>query len=193
MDSSTYYNIRIISPTHPDLNNTHLALDPESNHIHIDHSRSSPAFSASPPLLTIRPSSPANPSVLLVHDASASAPGPPQPAHYLLAAGPSGRGPYQLRAMPQTRPFGVGARWYHDSWSAGVDDGHWVAVREDDEEEEEEEEDGEEEGGESEGRSGRWSVYWITPRPYNAGDFAGRAVRVDLELVRAGGDAGEQV
>ncbi|KAF4451667.1 hypothetical protein F53441_5346 [Fusarium austroafricanum] len=97
---------------------------------------------------------------------------------FLFVSGPSGRGPYQLEASSEIQPFGVGLQIFHNSWikaslsgsghsslaigDENINDGHWVAWRD------------------PEG-NGEWSVYWVTPRPYNMDDLPG-AVPIVLTL-----------
>jgi len=89
---------------------------------------------------------------------------------FLSVIGPSGRGPYELRTSPESRPFRIGSMVYHDfsmnvlSDETGnhileiadenIDDGHWMAWRDPD-------------------GDGGWSVYWVTPLPYNMEDLPG--------------------
>ncbi|KAF5722940.1 hypothetical protein FMUND_2297 [Fusarium mundagurra] len=96
---------------------------------------------------------------------------------FLSVIGPSGRGPYELRTSPETRPFGIGSMIYHDfSMKAlgdgtggqtlkiadeDINDGHWIAWKD------------------PEG-NGEWSVYWVTPLPYNMEDLPGG---VPIELI----------
>ena len=98
----------------------------------------------------------------------------------LLVTGPSGRGPYRLEASTELEPFGLGCMVYHQPWAAtentatqnlalrlrheDIEDGHWVAVPEES------------------GAGQSWSIYWVTPLPYNQDDFE-EAIPVDLEIV----------
>ncbi|KAF5694133.1 hypothetical protein FDENT_1437 [Fusarium denticulatum] len=95
----------------------------------------------------------------------------------LSVIGPSGRGPHELRTSPETRPFGIGSMIYHDfsmkplgDGTGGqtlkiadenINDGHWIAWKD------------------PEG-NGEWSVYWVTPLPYNMEDLPGG---VPIELI----------
>ncbi|CVK97590.1 uncharacterized protein FMAN_11603 [Fusarium mangiferae] len=97
---------------------------------------------------------------------------------FLSVIGPSGRGPYQLQTSPETSPFGIGSMVYHDFCMKGLGDGtgghtleiadedinegHWMAWKD------------------PEG-DGEWSVYWVTPLPFNMGDLPG-AVPIQLIL-----------
>ncbi|KAF5707220.1 hypothetical protein FGLOB1_7051 [Fusarium globosum] len=97
---------------------------------------------------------------------------------FLSVIGPSGRGPYELQTSPETSPFGIGSMIYHDfsvkvlgdgtgSHALGIagediNDGHWMAWRD------------------PEG-NGDWSVYWVTPLPFNMDDLPG-AVAIELLL-----------
>ncbi|KAH6688970.1 hypothetical protein F5X68DRAFT_254783 [Plectosphaerella plurivora] len=104
-------------------------------------------------------------------------------AGFLSVRGPSGRGPYRLQASQEVSPRGIGSLIYHDSWvttpaesleeiklSIGddnINDGYWVAWQD------------------PEDKAAGWSLYWVTPRPYNQGDLEG-GVQVDLVLFREG-------
>ncbi|KAF5654810.1 hypothetical protein F25303_1154 [Fusarium sp. NRRL 25303] len=97
---------------------------------------------------------------------------------FLSVIGPSGRGPYQLQTSPETSPFGIGSMVYHDfSMKAlgdgtgghtlgiadeDINEGHWMAWKD------------------PEG-DGEWSVYWVTPLPFNMDDLPG-AVPIQLIL-----------
>ncbi|KAF5608375.1 uncharacterized protein FSUBG_4593 [Fusarium subglutinans] len=99
-------------------------------------------------------------------------------SEFLSVIGPSGRGPYELRTSPETKPFGIGSMVYLDfsiktlDQGTGVhtlgiadediNDGHWMAWRD------------------PEG-NGEWSVYWVTPRPYNMDDLPG-GMHIELTL-----------
>ncbi|KAF4959047.1 hypothetical protein FGADI_1925 [Fusarium gaditjirri] len=96
---------------------------------------------------------------------------------FLSVVGPSGRGPYELQ-ISETQPFGIGSMIYHNfsmkavSGETGnrrleiadkdVDDGHWVAWKNPD-------------------GNDQWSVYWVTPEPYNREDLPG-GVPIELLL-----------
>ncbi|KAF5532451.1 hypothetical protein FMEXI_12408 [Fusarium mexicanum] len=97
---------------------------------------------------------------------------------FLSVIGPSGRGPYELRTSPETKPFGIGSLVYHDFSmktpgngtgvhtlriaDEDINDGHWMAWRD------------------PEGNN-EWSVYWVTPRPYNMEDLP-EGVPIELIL-----------
>ncbi|KAF5625604.1 hypothetical protein F52700_8969 [Fusarium sp. NRRL 52700] len=97
---------------------------------------------------------------------------------FLSVIGPSGRGPYELRTSPETKPFGIGSMVYYDFSmkvlgdgteghtlgfaNEDINDGHWMVWRD------------------PEG-DGEWSVYWVTPLPFNMEDLPG-AVPIDLIL-----------
>lgn len=99
-------------------------------------------------------------------------------SEFLSVIGPSGRGPYQLQTSPETSPFGIGSMVYHDfsmkalgdgtgAQTLGIADedineGHWMAWKD------------------PEG-DGEWSVYWVTPLPFNLDDLPG-AVPIELIL-----------
>ncbi|KAF5569380.1 hypothetical protein FPHYL_2195 [Fusarium phyllophilum] len=111
-----------------------------------------------------------NETALVVKDDSVS--------DLLSVIGPSGRGPHKLRTSPETRPFGLGSMIYRGFSMKGlsdetgdhtleiadenINDGHWMAWRD------------------PEG-NGDWSIYWVTPRPYNMDDLSG-GVHIELIL-----------
>ncbi|KAG5750592.1 hypothetical protein H9Q69_012669 [Fusarium xylarioides] len=159
MSISTTYGIHVSSDLH-EVNGMHVAHNSEKNLVLTPTDVGGLEFCLQYD---------GNEAALVVKDHSMS--------DFLSVIGPSGRGPYKLRTTPETRPFGLGSMIYRGfsmkvlSDETGdhtlgiadenIDDGHWMAWRGPD-------------------GNGEWSLYWVTPRPYNMEDLPGG---VPIELI----------